>query len=107
MAEKWTGSQSPLEHFVNSYGPTEAAIGCAAGQITKELPIGHVGKQVGGSLWIVDETNHDQLLPISATGEPVISGPTLSRGYLNDSELTKKTFIVSAPWLARIGEKRF
>ena len=107
VTDKWTGSQSPLEHFVNSYGPTEAAIGCAVGQITKDLPIGHVGKQVGGSLWIVDETDHDRLLPISATGELVISGPTLSRGYLNDSELTKKAFIDSAPWLARIGEKRF
>ncbi|KAL8998121.1 MAG: hypothetical protein Q9169_002742 [Polycauliona sp. 2 TL-2023] len=107
VIDKWTGSQSPLEHFVNSYGPTEAAIACAAGPIAKNLPSGSVGKQVGASLWIVDETNHDQLLPISCTGELVISGPTLSRGYLNDSELTKKAFIDSSPWLARVGEKRF
>ncbi|KAI4117411.1 MAG: hypothetical protein LQ345_002352 [Seirophora villosa] len=107
VTAKWTGSQSPLEYFVNSYGPTEAAIGCAAGQISGDLPLGHVGKRVGGSLWIVDETDHDKLLPISCTGELVVSGPTLSRGYLNDSELTEKAFIETSPWLRRIGEKRF
>ncbi|KAL8656289.1 MAG: hypothetical protein Q9226_002718 [Calogaya cf. arnoldii] len=107
VTAKWTSSQSPLEYFVNSYGPTEAAIGCAAGEIKADRPIGYVGKQVGGSLWVVDEAYHDQLLPISCTGELVVSGPTLSRGYLNDIDLTEKAFIKSSPWLARIGESRF
>ena len=37
----------------------------------------------------------------------MVSGPTLSRGYLNDNDLTQKAFIESSPWLASIGEKRF
>ena len=106
LIKKWTSSESPLEVFVNSYGPTEAAIGCAAGEIEPKLPVGNVGKRVGGSLWIVDEANHNHLVPVSCVGELVISGPTLARGYLNDSERTKAAFIEHVPWLVRIGEKR-
>jgi amino acid adenylation domain-containing protein len=106
LITKWTSSESPLEVFVNSYGPTEAAIGCAAGEINPTLPVGNIGKRVGGSLWIVDEANHNQLVPVSCVGELVISGPTLARGYLNDSERTNAAFIKHVPWLARIGEKR-
>jgi acyl-CoA synthetase (AMP-forming)/AMP-acid ligase II len=92
--------------FVNSYGPTEAAIGCAAGEIDPKLPVGNVNKRVWGSLWIVDEANHNHLVPISCVGELVISGPTLARGYLNDDERNKAAFIEHVQWLARIGEKR-
>ncbi|KAL8640611.1 MAG: hypothetical protein Q9228_002487 [Teloschistes exilis] len=104
---KLTDSRSPLEYIVNSYGPTEAAIGCAAGEITPKSVPGCVGKQVGGSLWIVDETNHDHLLPVSCRGELAVSGPTLARGYLNADQLTRQAFIESAPWLAKVGETRF
>jgi amino acid adenylation domain-containing protein len=106
LVTKWTSNESPLEVFINSYGPTEASIGCAAGVVNPSLSVGNVGKRVGGSLWIVDETNHNQLVPISCPGELVISGPTLARGYLNDSKRTKAAFLKDVPWLARIGEKR-
>ena len=106
VIKKWTSTGSPLETFINSYGPTEASIGCAAGPVDPKLPVGHVGKAVGASLWIVDEANHNQLVPISCVGELVISGPTLARGYLNDSERTKASFVEDVAWLARTGEKR-
>ncbi|KAI4193809.1 MAG: hypothetical protein LQ350_008135 [Teloschistes chrysophthalmus] len=107
LITKLTDSGSSLEYIVNSYGPTEAAIGCAAGEITPKSVPGYVGKQVGGSLWIVDETNHDHLLPVSCRGELAVSGPTLARGYLNAEQLTRQAFIESAPWLAKVGETRF
>ncbi|KAL8660627.1 MAG: hypothetical protein Q9202_006372 [Teloschistes flavicans] len=107
IISKLTDSGSPLEYVVNSYGPTEAAIGCAAGEITPRSIPGCVGKRIGGSLWVVDETSHDHLLPISCRGELVISGPTLARGYLNADQLTRQAFIKSAPWLAKVGETRF
>ena len=106
LISKWTSSESPLEVFINSYGPTEAAIGCAAGEISPMLPVGHVGKRVGGSLWIVDETDHHHLVPISCVGELVISGPTLAQGYLNDSKRTEAAFIEHVQWLARTGHER-
>lgn len=106
LISKWTSSESPLEVFINSYGPTEAAIGCAAGEISPMLPVGHVGKRVGGSLWIVDETDHNHLVPISCVGELVISGPTLAQGYLNDSKRTEAAFIEHVQWLARTGHER-
>ncbi|KAL8707358.1 MAG: hypothetical protein Q9220_007606 [cf. Caloplaca sp. 1 TL-2023] len=107
LIEKLTASNSPLEYIVNSYGPSEAAIGCAAGEITRESIPGSVGKRVGGSLWIVDETNCNHLLPVSCRGELVITGPTLARGYLHADKITKEAFIECAPWLTMVGETRF
>ncbi|KAI4127328.1 MAG: hypothetical protein LQ338_003251 [Usnochroma carphineum] len=107
VINKWTSSESPLEHFVNSYGPTEAAIGCAVGEICQNVAVGRVGKSVGASLWVVDATNHDHLVPVACGGELVISGHTLAREYLNDPELTRKAFIQNSPWLKMIGETRF
>ncbi|KAL9593483.1 MAG: hypothetical protein Q9219_007528, partial [cf. Caloplaca sp. 3 TL-2023] len=107
VIRKWTMSNSPSQHFMNSYGPTEAAIGCAVGMINADSRPSCVGKQVGGSLWVVDEQDHDHLMPVSCRGELVISGPTLARGYLNNVPLTKENFNESSPWLSRIREKRF
>ena len=106
LIAKWSNKSTPLEVFVNSYGPTEASIGCAAGSVNPKSPVGSVGKPVGCSLWIVDEADHNHLVPISCVGELVISGPTLARGYLNDDKRTAAAFIEHVPWLARAGETR-
>ena len=44
-------------------------------------------------LWVVEPTNYSRLAPIGCTGELLISGPTLARGYLKDPEKTSKAFI--------------
>lgn len=106
LIQKWTSSESPLEALINVYGPTEISIGCVAGQLKTTSPIGHVGKRMVGAQWIVDEEDHNHLVPLCCVGELVVSNPTLARGYLNDRERTAAAFIEDVPWLARIGEKR-
>lgn len=44
-------------------------------------------------LWVVEPANYSRLAPVGCTGELLISGPTLARGYLNDEEKTSKAFI--------------
>ncbi|XWX00337.1 hypothetical protein V2A60_008357 [Cordyceps javanica] len=100
LIERWSHREPPLEVFVNSYGPTEAAISCAIGEISPEKPPGHVGKRLGGYLWIVDEEDHEHLVPIGSVGELVVSGPTLARGYLNDADKTNAAFIRNVHWIA-------
>ncbi|RDA94597.1 hypothetical protein CP533_2465 [Ophiocordyceps camponoti-saundersi (nom. inval.)] len=82
-----------ISRVLNCYGPAEAG-GCLA----------HVYKSptcqpqtVGLALksarcWIVDSSNSCRLAPIGATGELIVEGPTLARGYLNDSHKTNAAF---------------
>lgn len=101
LIDKWACREPPLEVFVNSYGPTEAAISCAVGPISPERPVGHVGKRLGGYLWIVDQEDCQHLMPIGCVGELVVSGPTLARGYLNDVAKTNAAFIRNVDWMAK------
>jgi len=88
----------------NTYGPTEATV-CAAfhkcGKTIKEnIPIGR--PIANYKIYILDAKL--SLVPIGVPGELYISGPGLSRGYLNDQELTDATFIDN-PFLP--GEKMY
>ena len=88
----------------NTYGPTETTV-CATyhecdSKLKDNIPI---GRPVGNyKLFILDKNLN--LLPIGVSGELYISGPGLSRGYLNRPELTKEMFIDN-PFLP--GEKMY
>lgn len=41
LVTKWMSSESPLDVFINCYGPTEASICCATGVIDPKRPNGH------------------------------------------------------------------
>ncbi|UCH92667.1 MAG: amino acid adenylation domain-containing protein, partial [Candidatus Aminicenantes bacterium] len=77
----------------NTYGPTESAV-CAAYYrcepgIKTNVPI---GKPIANyKIYILDK--YEKPAPIGIPGELCISGPGLSRGYLNQPELTARKFI--------------
>ncbi|MDO4757467.1 MAG: non-ribosomal peptide synthetase, partial [Parabacteroides sp.] len=78
--------------FHNLYGPTETTVLVAAYQVKnkqKEIPIGRALDNV--HLYIVDSSGHR--LPVGASGELWISGPQVSRGYLNRPEKTQEVYI--------------
>lgn len=83
---------------VNGYGPTECSICASAQVLSKDLDCRNIGKAVGGTAWIVDPDNHDQLVGEGEKGELVMEGYTLARGYLNDPERTHKSFIEDPVW---------
>jgi amino acid adenylation domain-containing protein/non-ribosomal peptide synthase protein (TIGR01720 family) len=75
----------------NNYGPTEYTVVTTAGRVdsvSKNIPI---GSPIGNTrVYILDK--HANLQPIHVPGELCISGAGLSRGYLNNLELTNSKF---------------
>ena len=79
-------------NFYNVYGPTECTIFTTiflVGKKMKEIPIGKPLDNM--RLYIVDAQG--KRLPIGAAGELWISGPQVSRGYLNRAEKTAEVYI--------------
>ena len=78
--------------FYNVYGPTECTIFTTAYHLReqmKEIPIGKPLENM--RLYIVDQQGHR--LPVGAAGELWVSGPQVSRGYLNRPDKTAEVYI--------------
>ena len=83
-------SINPNIRIFNEYGPTEATVGCMVHEVSTEaITIGH--PIANTEIYILDKDSN--VLPIGGTGELCISGKGLSKGYLNQDELTKEKFI--------------
>lgn len=89
----------PKAKIINTYGPTESTVAVTNVEITKELlektvkegkslPVGH--EKPGTWIEIWDE-NH-QIKEDGEVGEIVIIGDTVSIGYYQREDLTKKSF---------------
>lgn len=85
----------PKVKIYNTYGPTEATVAVASIRITKEIienydkmPIGYVKKD---TLISIQDSN-DQEVSSGEKGEIVISGSSVSKGYLNNPEKTNDVF---------------
>lgn len=80
----------------NEYGPTEATIGCMIHKFSPScdnttIPI---GKPIANSkIYVLDEFKNP--VPEGIIGEIHISGDCLSRGYVNNEELTNEKFIAN------------
>ncbi|MBI6562226.1 syringopeptin non-ribosomal peptide synthetase SypC, partial [Pseudomonas syringae] len=86
-------ANSPPQHLLNGYGPTEATTFSATYEITSvgngSIPI---GKPVGNSrLYVLD--GQGQPVPLGVPGELYIGGQGVAKGYLNRDELTDETFV--------------
>ncbi|MCB9251757.1 MAG: non-ribosomal peptide synthase/polyketide synthase, partial [Flavobacteriales bacterium] len=84
----------PEIELINGYGPTENTTFSLTHHITAtdfetDIPIGKV--LANREAYILD--NLQQLLPVGVPGEIYLGGAGLSRGYLNNPELTKEKFI--------------
>ena len=76
----------------NAYGPTECTIFTTTYPMheqEKNIPIGKPLDNV--RLFIVDQDLHR--VPVGSTGELLVSGPQVSRGYLNRPDKTAETYI--------------
>ena len=85
----------------NLYGPTETTILATCYQVDRKISDIPIGKAIDNMrLYIVDSFGHR--LPVGAAGELWISGPQVSRGYLNRPEKTEEVFIEN-PFAHQIG----
>lgn len=91
--------------LINGYGPAEACIYSTTHQYQSadESPT-IIGTAGGANLkcWVVDPRNHNKIAPVGTVGELMVQGPGIARGYLNDDELTKKSFVDRVDWLPEL-----
>ena len=86
--------------LLNSYGPSESSVTCAvSNRVINGVDPKNIGRGSGCALWVADSFDHNRLVPIGAVGEMLVDGPTLARGYLNDSIKTAASFIESPAWI--------
>ncbi len=79
-------------NFYNVYGPTECTILTTIYMVDKKMKDIPIGKPLENMrLYIVDPQG--KRLPIGAAGELWVSGPQVSRGYLNRPEKTVEVYI--------------
>jgi amino acid adenylation domain-containing protein/non-ribosomal peptide synthase protein (TIGR01720 family) len=91
------------------YGPTECTIySMGTDPLTKDSDPACLGHAVGTRLWVTHPENTDKLMPIGCTGELIIEGPLVTRGYLNEPVKTKAAYIEDPVWLPKrtTGEPR-
>jgi amino acid adenylation domain-containing protein/thioester reductase-like protein len=81
------------------YGPSECCTGAATHTINGvSVDPRNIGRGMGCSLWVVDQHDHNRLMPIGAIGELVLQGRIVGRGYLNDPENTASVFLDQTEW---------
>nr|POF20698.1 nonribosomal peptide synthetase vlms [Quercus suber] len=86
--------------LINGYGPTETCIYSTTYEYEAydELPT-TIGRGTYGSCWVVEPDDHERLAPIGCTGELLIQGHGLARGYAGNEAATAKSFIEKVSWL--------
>ena len=90
VVTKWYAHTDVVLH--NLYGPTEATIDVTWYKTAKDDERIPIGKPIWNThMYILNESL--ELTPIGIIGEICISGVGLSRGYLNNPELTDKQFV--------------
>jgi amino acid adenylation domain-containing protein len=86
----------PQTALYNEYGPTEATVWstvCHVPATGVQTPV-PIGRPIANTqVFILDE--HHQPVPIGVPGELYIGGNGVARGYLNQPELTARSFIPS------------
>lgn len=89
----------PKARVLQTYGPAECTVQCAANTIESPLDTLSLGKGIGAVTWIVSPSDHQVLVPIGAIGELLLEGPIVGSGYLGNVEKTETVFISDPPWL--------
>ncbi|MFP4477899.1 MAG: class I adenylate-forming enzyme family protein [Candidatus Izemoplasmatales bacterium] len=77
--------------LLEGYGLTEVVTVCCVNTLDDHNPQS-VGKALPGISILIKDLETDEILPVNANGEIIVTGPTVMNGYLNDSQATKETF---------------
>jgi len=90
-------ARCPGIKIINGYGPTENTTFSTTFQVDKDFEINiPIGSPIANSTaYILDRYN--RLQPVNVPGELWVGGDGVSRGYMNDPELTAEKFCLRRP----------
>ncbi|THC87989.1 hypothetical protein EYZ11_012564 [Aspergillus tanneri] len=90
-------------NLINAYGPCETVTVSSVRSFIHPLASHtNIGYGSGSVLWIVDQYDHNKLVPVGAVGELVIESPSIGRGYINNPAATAASFIPAPVWLQQL-----
>lgn len=94
--------------LLNAYGPSECSVVTNVKRpVSLDSNPAIIGPPTAGRCWVVDPNDFHALLPIGATGEMLIEGGHIGRGYLNDPEKTASSFVDNPRWAQDSDARRF
>ncbi|KGO57957.1 AMP-dependent synthetase/ligase [Penicillium expansum] len=93
----------PFVHVGNAYGPAECSAVFSVQPSLKSSDPANIGFSTGGSGWVVHPEDHRVLMPLGCTGELLIEGPVVGKGYLSNPEQTAGVFVEAPPWRLQFG----
>ena len=96
--EKWRGHVD----LKSVYGQSENTLAALVDTKTTSSHPCDLGYAFAAHCWVVHPRNPHRLVPIGAEGELFLEAPTMARGYLNNEEQTKATFLHNPAWLQDI-----
>ena len=86
--------------LINGYGPAEACIYCCTNVFqSKDDSPTTIGRGANHATWVVDVDDHNKLTPVGCVGELMLHGYALSKGYINNEEMTKASFVEEVSWM--------
>ncbi|KAL9058760.1 MAG: hypothetical protein Q9206_001788, partial [Seirophora lacunosa] len=102
MSQNHMSAWADHVHLVNAYGPSECAVIATVNSHVKNTSNpSDIGRAVGGRCFVVNQNNHEELVPVGAIGEMVVVGPILAHGYLKELVKTEQAFVRSPQWVRR------
>ncbi|RAH47819.1 acetyl-CoA synthetase-like protein [Aspergillus brunneoviolaceus CBS 621.78] len=101
MSRKDVSQWADRVQLLNAYGPAECSVVTTIQSRVKANDPQNIGRSYSGHCWIVNPHDQDQLEPLGAVGELIVSGPIVARGYLNYPRQT--SFISTPRWATRFG----
>ena len=99
-------SLSPDCKIFNHYGPTETTVGVMIGEVDLETANSNLSATIGTNhVLLLDENN--QTVISGQCGELYITGPNVTRGYLNDTERTNQVYLELSDKNSAIEDARY
>ncbi|CAI7659715.1 unnamed protein product [Penicillium crustosum] len=97
---KWQHSGVNL---LSLYGMSENSKGCCYGSRNEPgCDVRQFKRPLCATPWVVSPHDPDILMPIGAEGELLLEGPCLSRGYMDNPEQNRMTFLHDPVWLKQL-----
>ncbi|KAF9887737.1 hypothetical protein FE257_009690 [Aspergillus nanangensis] len=83
-----------------SYGPAECTVTSSSGRLAADgTGVGYIGFPLGCRFWITSPEDTERLLPVGSTGELLIEGLRVGRGYLKSPDTISGAFMNPPTWL--------